>query len=118
MIKIYLATPYSSPDPLVRAFRFDNVNRVAAMLMQRGNLVFSLISHTHPIAKAGNLPKGWKFWAEYDRTFIEWADEVHVFMQRGWKTSVGVTAELKIARDLNKPIWYINSKMEITKCIK
>ena len=109
MRKIYLATPYSHPDPPVRLFRFDAVNKVAAQLMSDGFLVFSPISHTHPIAEAGDLPKGWEFWKEYDKTFIEWADEVYVLKAQGWETSTGVQAEIKIAEEMGKPVVYLEA---------
>jgi len=109
MKKIYLATPYSHPDASVRHNRFLEVNKAAAEMMRRGLLVFSPISHTHPIAEAGDLPKGWDFWEQYDRTFIEWADELHVLMLDGWYESTGVTAEIKIANKMRKPIFYIQT---------
>ncbi len=106
--KIYLATPYSDPDPAIRNHRFLVVNKVAGRLMAAGHLVFSPISHTHPIALAGDLPKGWEFWAKYDFTFInDWADGVWVLMQPGWEESVGVTAEIKLAEELGKPVEYL-----------
>ena len=105
-MKIYLATPYSHKDDAVRVKRFEAVNVIAGDLMRQGHLVFPPISHTHPIALAGDLPLGWEFWQEYDRTFIEWCDEVHVFMQHGWDESKGVTGEIKIAQELQKPIFY------------
>jgi len=107
MKKIYLAVPYSHPDSAVRVFRFQEVNKVAAKLMCEGNLVFSPISHTHPIAVAGDLPKGWNYWKDYDKSFIEWADEIYVFMLEGWKESTGVQAEIKLAEDLGKKVTYI-----------
>lgn len=107
MKKIYLATPYSHPDPDVRIERFESVNKVAADLMNEGHLVFSPISHTHPIALAGDLPKGWEFWKEYDRTFIEWCDEVHILMLDGWEDSKGVTGEKHIAREMGKPVHFV-----------
>ncbi len=36
-----------------------------------------------------------------------WCDKVYVFMQDGWKESVGLNAEIKIAKELGKPIIYI-----------
>jgi len=59
---IYLATPYSDPDPEVREFRYREVNKAAAQLISEGHHVFSPISHTHPIAQAGDLPTGWDYW--------------------------------------------------------
>ncbi len=107
MKKIYLATPYTDKSPAVRQARFEAVNKVAAVLMSKDFLVFSPISHTHPIALAGDLPKGWDFWREYDLTFIEWADELHVLMQDGWDVSTGVTAEIRLATELGMPVHYI-----------
>ena len=111
MKKIYLATPYSHKNPEIRKARFDAVNVIAAKLMSKGYLVFSPISHTHPIAVAGDLPKGWEFWAAYDRTFIEWCDEIHVFQQDGWQESTGVVAEIKLAEEMNKPVVFIEGAL-------
>ena len=108
MKKVYLATPYTGTKAEQQQ-RFEVVNTVAARLMGEGILVFSPISHTHPIALAGDLPKGWDFWKEYDLTFIEWCDELWVLMQDGWQDSTGVTAERKLAREMGKPIMYIRS---------
>lgn len=108
MRKVYLATPYSDPDPGIRNKRFLAVNKVAGELMVQGNLVFSPISHTHPIALAGDLPKGWEFWKDYDFTFInDWADEVYVLTLDGWEDSIGVTAEIKLAEALGKPVVFL-----------
>lgn len=103
-MKVYLATPYSHDNPAVRELRFMKINEVAAGLMSKGVHVYSPISHTHPIAEAGDLPKGWDFWEQYDRHFIEWCDEVHVYCADGWEDSKGVNAEIKIACELGKPI--------------
>jgi len=109
MKKIYLATPYSHDDPLIREARFNAVNKAAARLMSQGYLVFSPISHTHPIALAGDLPKGWDFWEEYDREFVKWADELCVLTLDGWRDSTGVTAEIKIAAQYGMLITYMEA---------
>lgn len=105
--KIYLATPYSHQDTAVMEQRFDAVNKIAAQLLNDGHHVYSPISHTHPIALAGELPKTWDFWEAYDRVFLEWADELYVYMQDGWEKSVGVKAEIEIAHSMSKPVFYI-----------
>jgi len=110
MRKIYLATPYSHPDPAVRELRFQQVNKVAAILMSNGYLVFSPISHTHPIAIAGDLPKGWEFWKEYDKSFIEWADEIYVLMLDGWQESTGVRAEIDLTKGTYKAVTFLDPK--------
>lgn len=104
----YLAAPYSHPDRAVRIARFHAINSVAAELMRAGELVYSPISHTHPIAEAGDLPLGWDFWQKYDTAFIEHSKRVVVLQLDGWRESKGVTAEIKIAQSLGTPIDYID----------
>jgi hypothetical protein len=97
---VYLAAPYSHPDPDIREARFQAVNRHAAAMMAAGVFVFSPISHTHPIAEAGALPLGWDFWEAYDRAMISRCSRVAVLTLDGWRESVGVTAEIRIAGEL------------------
>ena len=104
---VYLATPYSHPDAEVREHRFREVNRVAGDMMRRGEHVFSPISHTHPIALAGDLPKGWDFWEQYDREMIAACSELWVLTMDGWKESRGVTAEINIAHEIGRPVKYV-----------
>jgi len=111
MKKIYLATPYSDPSSAIKFIRFNDVNMVAAKLMSQGYAVFSPISHNHPIAQSGNLPMGWEFWQEYDKIFLEWCDELWVLMLPGWKKSIGVQAEIKIANEMGKYIHYITREI-------
>ena len=67
---VYLATPYTHPDPAVMEARFLAVNRVAARLMGEGLHIFSPISHTRPIAIAGDLQHDWEFWKQYDEAIL------------------------------------------------
>ena len=104
---VYLATPYSDPDPDVQELRFLRVNKIAADLMCQGVLVFSPISHTHPIALAGDLPKGWEFWKEFDRKMLSMCAAVIVYMQPGFDRSTGVVAEILAAKKLGIPVEYM-----------
>jgi len=105
-IKIYLATPYSHRDEMVRLARFHAVNRKAAELMSRGYVVFSPISHSHPIANY--IPReyvnSWEFWKAQDMPLLEWADELWVMDVTGWKESTGVTAEVARAMEMGMPV--------------
>ncbi len=100
---LYLCTPYSHSDPVVMHRRFLDACEAAARLMNAGHLLFAPIPHTHPIAMAGDLPKGWEYWQKYDRWFIERADVVVIVMMEGWEDSRGIAAERKIAEELGKP---------------
>ena len=114
---IYLASPYSNDDWLVRKQRFVMACRVAAALMQKGHKIFSAIAHSHPIAKQG-LPTDWTFWEKYDREMIGFCDELWVLMTYGWEESKGVQAEIKIARELGMPIKFLNPKNILTTATK
>lgn len=95
----YLACPYSHPDSQIRRARFEAVNAAAALLMREGELVFSPISHTHPIAEAGDLPKGWEYWREFDRAYLAVSRRFIILELDGWRESIGVTAEIAIAQE-------------------
>jgi hypothetical protein len=103
---IYLATPYSHPDAAVMERRFREVTRVAGDMMRRGDLVFSPISHTHPIALVCDLPKGWDYWQSFDKTMLRACGRVVVLMQDGWEESVGVRAEIAMAQEMGIPVEY------------
>ena len=105
---VYLATPYSHPEREIREWRFRRVNAVAARLMREGVHIYSPISHTHPIAEAGDLPKGWDYWEQYDRTILACCSKVIVFRQEGWQLSAGVQAEIAIAKELGLPVEFID----------
>ena len=106
-ILVYLATPYTHPDPKVSELRFKEVTRVAAALMKKGVFVFSPITHSHPLAMAGDLPKSWEYWMQYDILILERCCKVIVLMLEGWKESKGVQAEIKIAGEMGIPVEYL-----------
>jgi len=105
-IVIYLASPYSHPEAEVRRARFEAACRAAAELTRQGKTVFAAVVHSHQISRYG-LPLDWKFWARHDRRFLELCREVVVLMLPGWEASVGVQAEIAIARELGKPVSFI-----------
>ncbi len=106
-MKIYLAVPYSDPSADVRLERFEKVTRKVGELMMQGHIIYSPITSCHPIAIRCGLPTDWGYWEKLDRSFIDWADQVWVYMLDGWKESIGVTAEIKIAEQTDKPVRYI-----------
>ena len=104
---IYLACPYTHEDRAIRLARFAAVNRAAGRLMALGNVVFSPISHTHPIVEACDLPLGWEYWREFDEAYLARCGELYVLCLEGWQESVGVDAEIAIAERFGLPIVYI-----------
>jgi nucleoside 2-deoxyribosyltransferase len=103
---IYLASPYTHPDPAVREQRFQAACRAAAALIHEGFVVFAPIVHSHPVAAYG-LPTSWAFWRKQDQEHLEQCDELLVLMLDGWQESTGVQAEILLARELGKPVRYL-----------
>jgi hypothetical protein len=104
---IYLASPYSHADPMVREQRFREACRAAARFMRLGQAVFSPIAHAHCICTYG-LPTDWRFWETFDRHQLERCDEIVVLTLDGWRESVGVQAEIRIAAEYGKPVRYLS----------
>ena len=80
--------------------------------MRQGKLVFSPISHGHPICRYG-VPLDWAYWERHGRRHLEVCDKVVVLMIDGWKESVGVQAEIAIARELGKPVSFLTPDRRI-----
>lgn len=104
---VYLASPYSDPDPLVQAERHEAVCYAAAALMRQRIMVFSPIAHTHPIACCGGLPTGWEWWKKYDRLYLDACSRMIVLQLLGWEESKGVQDEIRIMQAMGKPIEYL-----------
>lgn len=108
---IYLASPYSHPDPAVRQQRFEDVAKIAAKLMEEGKIVFCPITHTAPIEKYiddKNNTHG--FWLTQDFQFLKNCDTLMVAMLDGWEKSAGVQAEIAFFKTKDwAPIVYVNA---------
>lgn len=103
---IYLASPYTHPDPAVREARFRRACIAAGEMLCAGHIVYSPIAHTHPIAQILELPSHWEFWERYDREMIKLADTFAVLKIDGWRESKGVQAEIRIALKMGIRIEY------------
>ena len=103
---IYLACPYSHPDPAVREARFQAACRAATDLLLAGEVAFTPGVYGHPLVAMG-VPGDWSFWSRLDHAMIERSDAVHVLALPGWDTSVGVRQEVLFARSLGKPVTFV-----------
>ena len=54
---IYLASPYSDPDPAVKQARYDAAVRAVGALMARGETVYSRIVSTHAPRRPAFAPR-------------------------------------------------------------
>lgn len=96
---IYLASPYSHPDPDVRTHRWSQVLDATAELMRQGLTVYSPIVHSHHVALFHDLPGDWAFWRDHCLGMLRRADQLLVLTLDGWTDSTGVLAEIHAAQD-------------------
>lgn len=108
---VYLAVPYTSPDPAVMQYRYDMVNLAAGKLLQEGHAVYSPISQTHVIASVCDLPKEWAFWRRMDEEFLACCRELAVLQLPGWTESIGVQDEMAYATEYQIPITFLDPEI-------
>lgn len=98
---VYLASPYSDPAIAVREMRYAQVTKAAGYLMARGFLVFSPITHGHPIAtRCHNIPTDIEFWKALDRAMMGACNRLFVLELPGYEASAGVEYELELASQM------------------
>lgn len=102
---IYLASPYTHPDPAVRVARFEAACLATVTLVRAGHAVFSPIVHSHALVAHG-LPIEWDFWERLDREHLMHSDVVLVLMLDGWRVSAGVRNEIRLAAEFGLPVSY------------
>jgi hypothetical protein len=104
----YMASPYSNIAPHIEFWRYDQNLEVLAKLTYLGYIVLSPIVHSHPMAHAFVMPKGFEFWKQIDTTFMDHATGLIVLMLDGWKESKGVRSEIKYMEAIGKPVYYLD----------
>ena len=113
-VKVYLATPYSHADKVVRIQRVAQVDAKAAELMEGGYIVFSPISHSHPISEyCGVDSQDHDFWLRQDLWILVLCDELHILCLEGWAESKGIKAEIIKAEEYGMKIvhhYYIRGR--------
>lgn len=105
---IYLASPYSHPDPAVREARFQTACMATAALIRAGEAVFSPVVHCHPLLQYG-MQGDWETWRQFDSVVLARCDELVVLEMDGWEVSAGVEEEIALARGLGLPVRHLST---------
>lgn len=106
---IYLAGPFSHPDPKVMEEREKAHCECAVNLKSQGISVYCPIAETVSLAKHGNLAgTSWEVWREHDLNLLRRCDIIYVMQIDGWKQSVGVRGEVKFALKNRIPVGFID----------
>jgi hypothetical protein len=84
--------------------RYQAVLKEAARRMQRGEVVFCPIAHSHSIGKVIGVSTDHHFWMKQDIPLLVHSTKVVVYCLAGWDASRGVTEEVHIANRLGIPV--------------
>jgi hypothetical protein len=114
-VLVYLASPYSHPDPFVQRQRFWRVTEAAAQLakqLAKDNVAFYIpITMTHPlecVLKGDDTNLSHEEWMKFDSAFWPKCDELWVLTLDGWQESVGVKEEIKHFTEVGKPVRFVS----------
>lgn len=116
MIDVYLAGPYTAKGEqaetdlrkqLTQGARFNMLTRYAAQIMAAELLVYSPITHSHPMTLHEPLPGTWAYWERMDREMLSICSELWIMKLDGWEDSEGLQHEIAIAREWRKPVVFI-----------
>lgn len=109
----YIAIPYTGamgPKASLedREKSFHVVNRIAAIFLLQGELVYSPITHSHPIhfymGEAGN---DHQLWMKYDEAMAECCNRLYVVCYGSYRESRGVMMEIEYFKKSKKPVFLI-----------
>lgn len=106
---IYLASPYSHADKEVMRQREEDINKIGAILINKGHLLYGPISMSAALVRSGVTGSGWDTWKTLDLEMINRCNEVWVADMPGWQESVGVTAEIEHAISTRKPVYILDA---------
>ena len=111
---IYLANPYTDPDPTIIQLRYDLVCEACAGLVLKGYRIYSPIMHWHPIAIKFKLPQDYNFWKSINEEMIILCKNFWILTLEGWKESKGIIKESLYAKINDITITEISLKECIT----
>lgn len=107
---IYVAAPYTYPNPDVVKMRMRKFAEVMTNLIESDQYPVSpLLNHFLIDQVPTKFPTTWDFWHTYSTLLLTSCKSMVVIMtDPEWETSPGVQAEIKLAEYCNIPISYIN----------
>lgn len=103
----YLASPFSSNNKQVEAYRFKAVTYILSKLHQEKRFVYSPITHNYPMIEKG-LMKAHEEWMQFDLAMLSKCDGLLVLKLEGFENSRGVTQEIAFAEKNGIPIEWID----------
>lgn len=101
---IYLASPYTHPDPDVRKLRVQQTQLYTAARLVDGLTIFSPILY----GKLFESVIGGNFldWRMFNHDMIQRCSTVWILKLDGWAESAGIADEIAFADEICKPVVY------------
>lgn len=96
---VYVASPYTHPDPAEIERRYLQVTKITADLVVGGMTAISPITYGHTLAAMNQMPGDWDFWMEFCINLLSKCDKLLVVKMQGWEESRGVQAEIAYAKE-------------------
>jgi len=110
---IYLATPYTHPDPSIQEIRYEKACELTSIIATCSVPCYSPIAFWHPIAQRYNLPGGFEFWRDQDAAAMRGCSELWAVKLEGWARSRGVAHEMSQWQDAKN--FYLFDEHELTE---
>lgn len=113
---IYLAGPYTAADERGRRKNYRALTEAAADLIGRGHIVFSPITHSHPIDVIliqREVRLSSDYWCDVDETFMAVCTEMAILNLPGWDESSGIRRERAYFERRGLPVWLLDETGEV-----
>jgi hypothetical protein len=105
---IYIASPYTNPDSIIRIQNYLDVTKIAADLVSVGHVAISPITYGHVLAECKEMPTDWEFWMDFCLALLNKCDKLLVCNTiPGWENSKGVAAEIEFAKQNGIKVEYL-----------
>jgi len=104
---IYIASPYSSNDEVLRNTRYEQAIDYGVYLMSQRINAFSPIAYGHQFSLKHSVPIDHEWWLSFNEHMLINSTAMHVLTLHGWKESLGIHHEIKFASRHQIPIKYI-----------
>jgi hypothetical protein len=105
---IYIASPYTNPNSIIRIQNYLDVTKIAADLVSVGHVAISPITYGHVLAECKEMPTDWEFWMDFCLVLLNKCDKLLVCNTiPGWENSKGVSAEIEFAKQNGIKVEYL-----------
>ena len=115
---IYVAAPYSHPDPAIEDDRVKQITSFMAKMVKCEDflpiryLPLSPVVHCHEIARVSGLDGSWETWQPYCFKLLDLCQIMVVLKLPGWIESKGVQAECEEAARRMMPVLFSEPDLE------